>query len=239
MQISVDRQEFSSPANMQRPLTSLISLSQNLTDEDMKAMAHKWQNALCDYLPGATPMEWQLVRQHGVSLDDIFPKARLDWGASRASKDKMKELVERVYKFTPLMEKLTGWGTNCVCPIEFFELTRRQGFMPTQIIMGSFALLVKVQCFTNSLSDGQASSQTSSTYDMIARLFERMDLFLGRYKMTIATSAVTKPLAETFLQMMIEILKFCAIARKYIRRGVFGMPPTHVENLMRNRDIRS
>lgn len=42
-----------------------------------------------------------------------------------------------------------------------------------------------------------------------------------RYKMVITKSPVTKPLAETFAVMMVDILKVCGISRRYLRRGMF------------------
>lgn len=39
----------------------------------------------------------------------------------------------------------------------------------------------------------------------------------------ITTSVISKPLAETFLLMLIDVLKLCAISRKYLRRGFFSI----------------
>jgi hypothetical protein len=67
----------------------------------------------------------------------------------------------------------------------------------------------------------QAVRQTTDAYDTVTKLLESMNYFLMRYKMLVTVSFISKPLAETFIVMLIDVLKVCGISRRYIRRGVF------------------
>jgi hypothetical protein len=48
-----------------------------------------------------------------------------------------------------------------------------------------------------------------------------MNSFLLRYKLVVTTTPLSKPLAETFLLMLVDVLKLCGISRQYLQRGVF------------------
>jgi hypothetical protein len=61
----------------------------------------------------------------------------------------------------------------------------------------------------------------TEAYESITKLFESMNLFLMRYEMVVMKSFLTKPLVETFVMMLVDILKFCAISRRYLRRNMF------------------
>lgn len=91
-----------------------------LTSEDMERMSAIWRDAVFQYLEDTQPGrgEWQLFKQNALSVDDIFPKSRMDWtlgtGVSKGSKQKIRQLLERVITYRPLMENLTEWGKSCV-----------------------------------------------------------------------------------------------------------------------------